>query len=279
MLLGALSVVSLSLSLLISASVARASSRTPAEATAHALDEQANVCAQRRPECPPTLTPTLTATPSPTSSTKPQPSNTPTPEPTASPTATPEPCWLTDQDLGDPDNNWIVFDQDGAPVPCPSADVDDDAMQYVAAPTPSPTVTSPPTVIPPLPIAPGAQPAPRQVIVIQTVVVTAVSTDTVQPTATATRTLSPTPRATNTATRVPTAVPSSVTPTVVSVAGAKATSGPVATISHPSAAAAPGHWSWPVFLGYSAAAIGIAMLLVAFVTRRRVAVWKGAPHA
>lgn len=257
---------------LLATPVSAESPGASAAATQHAFEEQVNACAQRKPECPPTLTPTPTLMPSPTSTSTPQPTDTPTPEPTAVTTATPEPCWLTDEDLGDPDNNWIVFGQDGAPVPCPSADVDDDAMQYAVAPTSSPTVTSPPTVIPPLPIAPGAQPAPRQVIVIQTVVVTVVPTDTVQPTAAATRISSPTPRATNTATRAPTAA-LTATPTVVSIAGVSATSGPVATISHASAAA-PGLWDWLVFLKAAAAVVLVGGLVVWFAVHRRVAVWR-----
>lgn len=58
----------------------QAESRTPAEATAHALDELANCVAQHRPECP-TATPTLTATPTWTPS--PTSTSTPTLEPTA----------------------------------------------------------------------------------------------------------------------------------------------------------------------------------------------------
>src|SRR5438552_13678348 len=55
-------------------SVALASTRTPAEATAHALNEFANCRAQQRPECPTetaTPTPTPTWTPSPTSTSSP----------------------------------------------------------------------------------------------------------------------------------------------------------------------------------------------------------------
>jgi hypothetical protein len=68
------------------ASAALADTRTPAEATAHALDELANCRAQRRPECPtgtPTSTPTTTPTITPTATA--QPLDTATPAPTAGP--------------------------------------------------------------------------------------------------------------------------------------------------------------------------------------------------
>src|SRR5919201_1288717 len=110
------------------AAPAWAETRTPPQATQHALAELANCRAQRRPECPtetptPTLTATATPIASPTSTSTPE----PTDEPTPSPPATPGPasCWLTDQDLGDPNSGYVVFDEAGAPVPCPTSEPSD----------------------------------------------------------------------------------------------------------------------------------------------------------
>jgi hypothetical protein len=138
--------VQAALGLALLASPALASSRTPPEATQHTIEEQINACAQRKPECwTATPTPTPTATPSPTSTSTPQPTDTPTPEPTAAATATPEPvCWLTDEDLGDPDNNWIVFDDQGAPIPCPTdTPTEEEAIaEPTDTPTPMPSATA-----------------------------------------------------------------------------------------------------------------------------------------
>jgi hypothetical protein len=73
--------------LLVVASPASAQSRTPPEATQHALDELANCRAQRRPDCPTGMaTPTFTTTPIPS------PIPTPNPTPTPQPTVMPEPA-------------------------------------------------------------------------------------------------------------------------------------------------------------------------------------------
>ncbi|MBV9132277.1 MAG: hypothetical protein JO318_06245, partial [Chloroflexi bacterium] len=98
--------------ILVTVAPAWAQSRTAPEATQHALDELANCRAQRRPECPtepPTPSLTATSTLSPTGTSTPE----PTEDPTVTPTPTPIPCWLTDEDLGDPDNGYIVFDDYG----------------------------------------------------------------------------------------------------------------------------------------------------------------------
>lgn len=139
------------LALAASPSTALASSRTPAEATVHALDELANCYAQHRTECP-TATPTPTATvpvntPSPTSTV--QRIETPTPE-AIEPTATPEPvCWLTDQDLGDPDNGYVVFDDEGAPIPCPTDAPTEETPIAEPTDTPPPAPTATPRAMPP----------------------------------------------------------------------------------------------------------------------------------
>src|SRR5262245_5241942 len=91
-----------------------AQNRTPAEATQHALDELSNCRAQQRPEC-------STETPTPVQTRMPAATGTPvivTPTPTAEPatvvpSATPESaiwCWQRDPQVGDPNNDWIVFD-------------------------------------------------------------------------------------------------------------------------------------------------------------------------
>lgn len=86
-----------------------ADNRTPARATAHARDELANAIAQGKI----TLTPTATATSTPSPTSTPTVTSSPTLEPTETPVPTswPQPCWMTDAD-------GIVFDEDGAPVPC-----------------------------------------------------------------------------------------------------------------------------------------------------------------
>src|SRR6266851_3668594 len=83
-----------------------AETRTPAEATQHALDELQNAIVQGKITRTPTPTPTQTAT------LTPQPTSPPTFEPiateTPTPTPTPQPCWMVGEETGD-----IVFDEDG----------------------------------------------------------------------------------------------------------------------------------------------------------------------
>lgn len=243
---------------------------TPAHATAEAL----NLCAQHPQQCitvtpsliptlpVPTATPTLAATPAPTD----------TPVPTATPS--PEPCWLTDEALGDPDNGYIVFDDQGAPVPCPP----DQPL-----PTDEPTPGAEPTVVSTATLSP-VRPASAPVIVASQSVA-AVAPRVVEQTVVSVVTATPTD------TPVPTSTPmlAEPTPVVRAVAILPTATVPVrpAVIVSPSALPVPlahipspatGHWEWAAFLGYLAAAIGIVVLLMAFVTRRRVAVWRGAPH-
>jgi hypothetical protein len=244
--------------------------RTPSEATAHALEELANAIAQGKVTRTPTpAAPTLaaTATLSPTPTATSSPTDTPTPEPTATPTLE-QPCWLTDEDLGDPDGGYVVFDQDGAPVPCP---------EPIEAPTvePAPTVVRPTATSTPVPPpTPRAVPqaAPQQPLPTYT----PYPTYTPQPTYTAlplpSATLTPTRAAT--ATRTPPA-----TATLVATATVTSTPLPPVVATRPASAQPSGHWEWAAFLSYLAAAIGIAVLVMAFLARRRVAVWKGQPHA
>jgi hypothetical protein len=237
----------------------QAESRTPAEATAHALDELANVCAQRRPECPPTLTAMPTWTASPTSTSTPQPTDTATPGPTSTPTVTPEqPCWLTDPDLGDPDSGYIVFDQAGAPVPCPVVQVDEPTPEPTPTPTTTPTATSRP---PSQPVA-----AQQVQVVVQTVVVlvTAVPTDTSLPTSTAaptpTRatTVTPRPTLTATATGTPTTVTSAYRPTPA--AGESTSPGPPPSVN----------WSLLGTLLGSAVVLLVAVVIGVAIKRRTI---------
>lgn len=146
-----------------------AAERTPAEATQHAIENLINDCAQGTRDCrTPTATPTMTLVPTATSTLTPQPTGTSEPTVTATPTA--EPCWLTDQDTGDPDNGYIVFDDLGAPVPCPIAQVlpadgpPDDGLAVVPDATPVPEVPPPAN-----PRYPNAEPqAPIVIVIIAT---------------------------------------------------------------------------------------------------------------
>lgn len=138
-----------------------ADSITPAFATQHAQDELANAVAQGKVTLTPTPSPTLTLTPTATAT----PTVTPLPVEVSvirfTPTPTDEPCWLLD------DQGEVVFDEDGAPVPCPT----DQPMEEL--PTETPTIA--PTPVPPLPVQP--QPAAPQVItVVQTVEVIVTAT-------------------------------------------------------------------------------------------------------
>lgn len=250
---------------LLAIPTAWAESRRPAEATAHALDELANVCAQRRPECPtatPTLTLTPTWTPSPTST------STPVPPPTdipPAPTTTPETCWLTNQDLGDPDNGYIVFSVDGAPMPCPVQDAQEgptDTPESTAAPTPTDLKQAPRVAQPPAPAAA----APREVIVVETVIVTAqpVDTATPMPTAAPVRVVvetPPTPAAAPTAHPTPTVQPPTITPTArATVAIVSASTAPRMSANRP----AERSWLYVSVL----ACLGLAAVAAAWLVYR-----------
>src|ERR1700738_2247739 len=120
------------LALLLGAILLAESAGASAAATQNAIEEQVNACAQRKPECPSTLTPVPTATPSPTSTSTPVP-----PTDTPAPTPTPEPCWLTD-DTG------IAFAEDATPVPCPEDQpVAEEMPTAEPTPTPQPAPTRP----------------------------------------------------------------------------------------------------------------------------------------
>lgn len=242
-------------------------------ATQHAIEEMVNACAQRKPECRPTSTPsptpTLTAVPTST----PGSTETPTPEPTATPS--PELCWLRDQDLGDPDNGYVVFDELGEPVPCPP-DQPLPAEEPTPEPEPRAVAAETPAAVRPVPgpVSVASQPvaavAPRPTYTPYPTY-TPFPTPTPPPTSTANSTASPT------ATRTPTpaaTVLATHTPTATSTAGVMASA-----FSGPTQARPLPDWQWAAFLGYLAAAIGIVALIVAVLLHRRVAVWKGQPHA
>lgn len=238
-----------------------------ASATQRALANYVNDCAQRTIDCStPTPTVTSTATGTPSVPATPDPTPTSTLEPTLVPTDVP--CWLTDPDVGDPDSAYIVFDETtGEPVPCPTETV------VVEDPTdePTPTLALTSTVAPILAPAPAAFPQRPSDPTIQPQdtytpypTYTPLATYTVA--ATMTATLGGTAKTTPTATLTPTAA-ATTTATVVPLG--LAAPAPVRT-----ALSATSHWSWGIFLDYLAATIGVMTLLVAFVLRRKVAVWK-----
>jgi hypothetical protein len=181
--------------------------RTGSFATQHARDEAENATAISllRGTPYPTATPTVTA----------RPTSTATPSPgsvfetsfvdSKTEPSLPEPCWLHD-DAGD-----VVFDQDGAPVPCLTEMVEDS--------TPEPTATPTPTLTPVV-IRVVAPTQPPQIIYVQLPAPTAIPTDTptVTPTATPIYTATAWPTTTPVPTRTPTA-----TQTVISTATATAT--------------------------------------------------------
>lgn len=243
-------------------------------ATQHAIEEGVNACAQRKPECRPTATPTVAATP------RPAPTATPGPTETLTPISPfveiAEPCWLRDQDLGDSADGYVVFDEDGHPIPCPSDEdlVDEEPAIPPMGGMPEPTV-APVPVRPAAAVAsrPASQPAAVAPLPTYTPypTYTPFPTPTSQPTSTANSTASPT------GTRTPTpsaTVLATHTPTATSTAVVLA-----AAFIEPTQARPQPDWQWAAFLGYLAAAIGLVALIVAVLLHRRVAVWKGHPHA
>jgi len=262
--------------MVVPAQVAMAESgRTPAEATAHALDELANLCAQRRPECPPTLTPTPTLTPSPTSTSTPLPTDTLTPAPAASPTPTAEPCWLTDQDLGDPDNGYILFDEDGAPVPCP-LDQPLPADEPTATPEPRAVSTETPVLARPAPTVARVASQPASAVAQPAAVAPqALPTYTLQPTYTAlpTYTVAPSASATPASTWTPTAVPSRT-----ATATATGTPAPsIAAASTLNSAQRNGRWDWSEFFKVAGFVAIVVVGAIWLLTRRKVVVWGARP--
>jgi hypothetical protein len=249
---------------LLSGSARAAVDRPAPQATAHALDELANACAQRKPECPtstpsPTLPPTSTFTPVPSA----------TPVPTATAESVPlelpdEPCWRVDHDLGDPDSGYIVFDETGASEPCPNDEVTEEPP--TDTPTPAPTATP----RPPAPQAPPAQVVVRNVV--QTVVVTATPGEATRA-PTATFTLVPTVTPSPTHTLVPTRIPTRTLAPTLAPTGTPVP--PVPRPAGPSQSESVGHWDWFVFAKGAAIVAFIVLLLLALISRRRVAVWRG----
>jgi len=243
--------------------------RTPAEATAHALDELANCVAQHRPECP-TATPTPpTATPTPVNTPSPSPTVTleTTSTPTVMPTPEPELCWLTD-DQGD-----VVFAADRAPVSCADPALETDSNP--PTPTEAPTPTSAPAAAPVRAVAPVSTPRVEVQTVIQTVVVEVTVAPIDTPLPTLTRTPSPA-TASSTATSSSTPTPTSTstpTPTPTATATAQPVAAGVAT-GEPMAITKPrGRWDWAGFFA-TLAAIVFAIAAGAWLfSRRKVATW------
>jgi len=220
--------VLLGLGLLV-VSPAWAETRTPPEATQHALDELANAIAQGKITFTPTPTATRTPTPQPSATATLEPTATETPQPTATPV--PEPCWLTD-DQG------VVYADDGTPIPCDAPATPEPTLELTAISIPVPTATTPP----PAASVSAAPAAPRIERVVETVVVvvTAVPIDTPTPrptvppvvvvleplstpspsaTATSSPTATSTPTAVVVATSAPTAAPGLPVPALERVGG------------------------------------------------------------
>ena len=250
-----------------------AQARPAPQATQHALDELANCRAQNRADAAlicPTDTPTATLTVTPTSSPTATSSPTPTDEP--SPTATPDtPCWLTDPDLGDPDSGYVVFDDRGAPVPCPTPGPRDEPTMTMT-PTSEPTSTLTASSRPPAPVAPQAK--VRTVLQTVVVIVTAVPFDTptpvpmASPVATRTSTRSPTPTRTTTASPTATATPP--------VAAIAPTRPPAEALPHV-AASVPVSWDWGGFFRTVALVVVVLAAFVWLLTRRSVVRWGARP--
>ena len=270
---GVLGVFSLALLIFPAPLVLADSPGAAAAATQHALEEQANACAQRKPECfTPTPTPTVpsTSTAVAIATTTTVPTSTIERTPTATPT--PEPCWLTDQDLGDPDSGYIVFDETGAPVPCPP---DQPLPTEEPTPTAEPSAVSTETPVPvrpapavaivaSQPVAAAPPPAPALPTYTPYPTYTPPPTPSLQITraAVSTPTLAATGTPTPTATGTPQATPTvTATPRPVVIAGA--TIPPLES-----------HWDWWSFFKVGSAVVLIVAALGWLMTRRRVAVWK-----
>jgi hypothetical protein len=236
-------------------------------ATQHALEEQANACAQRKKECwTPTATPTGTATPRATLVATATPTLAPAVPATASPTPTPEPCWLTD------DNGEVVFDADGTPLPCPepSQDLLPESEEPALTPEPDPPAVVLTPVRPPSASAPSADraiPASAPSSTPQPL-----PTYTPYPTYTPQLTYTPAPTLTATPGRTPTltATPS-VSPTATATATATVTPVPLGEAAPPEVRAAL-NVPW---LTIAATLSGIALLMalvgaVVVIKRRRL---------
>ncbi len=211
------------------------------QATVHALEELANAIAQGRitrtptPTVTPTATPTLTLIPTavpvvPTVVSQPE------------PTATLAPCWFTDETYGDPDNGYIVFDDQGAPVPCPpegnaAPEGLPDAEPVIDMPTPTATPSRVPVVTRP-------QVPQPQIIYVQVPAAEAPPTREIPPTMTAVPTFTAIPTATlrvlDTVTPVPTRteIPTRTPPSLPTVTPA-ATPRPVRPVPQPAVANPP----------------------------------------
>jgi len=209
---------------------------------------------------PATAAPVIVTTPTPTAEL-----------PTLVPSATPESaiwCWQRDRQLGDPNNDWIVFDDQGAPVvvPCNGIWPDADEQPAQDEPTQEPTVV--PTSTPMVIVRQAPAPTPEVRVVVQTVVVLV----TTEPTQTATRAPSTTPmplptrtpvtptRVVETPTRSPSpTVTSTPSPTSTPLPTATVTSTPAPTVLAARVASPLDQLTWPPVWAI-AAALGVLVL-------------------
>lgn len=243
-----------------------------ASATQRALANYVNDCAQKTIDCS-TPTPTVTVTLVPTQTPTATVPATETPTAGATATATDVPCWLTDTDVGDPDNNFVVFDDDGNPVPCPT-----DQPSPTDEPTPDVQPSAVPTVDSVPPVRPAAPPAP---VASQPVaVMDPADTYTPYPTYTPLATYTVAPSETNQViAKIEPTIEPSATPTVPPTATATTTATlvPLGLAAPPpvhTALGATGRWSWSDFLKAAAIVIVVIVAGVWAFTRRKIAVWK-----
>jgi hypothetical protein len=176
---------------------------------------------------PACVTPSPTSTPVPPkaaqATARPTPADVPPDDIDPAPTATPGPCWLTDEQWGDPDNNYDVIEPYVWPDGSPALDSDGNQIHGPvqipcdATPTPTPEPTEPPAAPAPPRATATRRPAPPPAPALapaRSLAPAAAPTrpvptltpppDTPTPAPTATATVTPTPAPTDTPTVRPT---------------------------------------------------------------------------